>query len=340
MEGQRSLRVLRIARRIGVALIAASWLACIEVPGEVAETGTCPEGESCVSTEGEAGLRFSGEVPDDLIYATAGAPRIYPTAVGGTQRIWFGTTLADAQVTAEPSSVLVVESQGESSFVVRGISAGSATVSVRDPSGGLYDRITLQVAEVESIVLRPVAYDFGPPGSPDLEWSFFRDGGEVTVIFALQSAAGERLVDRSALPVASEGVAVESHDTATLTLPVEGDMLSLPITLGSGELREGTAPLASSIDRWTRMSDGGESLARAPSIRVGGGISLCFVGMSGERAVHGVPLAVELDELLELGDYLTYGIASCVELRGQAAGMATAVVRGGGAQLSQTVFVE
>lgn len=336
MEGQRRARVSRIARRLGVTVIAASWLACVEVPGEVAETGTCPEGESCVSTEG---LRFRGAVPDDLRYTHLASPRIYPTAVGGTQRISFSHARRDAEVTAEPPAVLAIEEQDEWGFVVRGISVGSATVSVRDASGALYDRITLQAAVVESIALRPSTPDRDPVGSPDLDWSFFRGGGEVTVVFALESATGERLIDESALSVASAAVAVDSHDTATFTLPAEGEVLSLPITLGSGELRAATVPLVASIDRWTRMSDN-DDLVRAPSVDVGDDIRLCFVGMSGERAAHGVPLVVETAELLAFEGHSTRGLSSCVRLRGEAAGTATVVVRGGGAELRQVVFVE
>lgn len=199
--------IARIVRRVAIMALAASCVSCFEaeVPGEVASTRSCPEGESCVST---AGLHFTGSIPEDLWAGTLTSPRIHPTAVGGTQGISFSRTLGDVVVTAEPAGIFEVVAQTATGVTLRGVSAGSATLSVRDASGRLYDRITLRAAEIEAIGLHPWDDDavFSSEISPAVGWAFFPGSGEVTVVIALEGADGERLIDDAMAPVAAEGM--------------------------------------------------------------------------------------------------------------------------------------
>lgn len=331
-------RWIPLGRRALFASLCTLWFACLPTEeGDIGSTHTCPPGETCVPNPG---LRFSGQGLDDARWDRDAG--LFATAVGGTQRMQT-LRLDDSEcpfgsiVTSDDESVLLIESQDWTGFIVRAVSEGTAVVRVTDSAGRLCDRITLSTAAVASVVLRRRATS----ASPDLDWAFFRNGGEQEVVFALESASGERLIDDSAMPIESANVVPLDWQHANVTVPADGDELSLPIRLGSGEVRYGSAPLVGEVDGWTRTG-WTRDLVRAPSVGVGVPAYLCYLPLSGSRAVAAAPFELStegpIDASVGVTGETSFG-SSCATITGLEPGDATLIVRGAVAELRQPLRV-
>ncbi len=148
------------------AVIAAASLACMaSEDGERATTGMCPEGETC-SAATAMGLTFVGNAMYDTGYAQLG-----PILAGGTFDVGLrtrdGQPLPDWRVSVEDASVFSAvpgagvfgakNNAGEPLVTVdgfahlRGAAAGTTYLRITDPSGNLYDRLELEVFEIDEV---------------------------------------------------------------------------------------------------------------------------------------------------------------------------------------------
>ena len=146
-------------------------LGCLtEVNGERATSG-CPEGEVC-NPQTPNGLSFTGQ----MFYDEGGVERLGPLLVGGTFDVSFRSLdgeLGVYEVDSDDPSVMTVR-KGEGAQVleldvyegaeVRGVSEGIANLRVVDGRNRLYDRLAMQVYEIDDVELHNVS----EPTRPEL----------------------------------------------------------------------------------------------------------------------------------------------------------------------------
>ncbi len=194
-DRRRFHRSLRLATA-GLTLFAIC-AACTYSEGERAETGACPEGETC-SDATPAGLQFYGALPGD---DDGGLDWIRAVAMGGTQRLAIvapeGVALDVADVRSSAPWFLTIAPDaepavGEVGVELSGLAEGDAYVRVLDANGDLHDRVLMRVARVATV-------DATANGAGDAI-----AGARNSVVFRLVSAQGDRLVD--------EGMTIESDD--------------------------------------------------------------------------------------------------------------------------------
>jgi hypothetical protein len=146
-----------------VAAVTGLWgLACVGVAeGErMANGGACPAGEVCVEEHG--GLLFTGQVfYDDQM------ERLGPVLVGGTFRVSFASAgkvpMRAFEVVTEPG--LQVEEVNGGRVTLSGVQTGPSYLRVVDrETGALYDRLLLDVVQIESVSFDNVT----EPGRPVL----------------------------------------------------------------------------------------------------------------------------------------------------------------------------
>ncbi len=136
---------------VGAGLVFGAFgLACVgTVEGErLANGGACPEGEVCV--EGHEGLIFTGQVLYD-----EGLDRLGPILVGGTFQLAFTSLTGDLRsfdVVTERG--LGVEAVVGGKVTLVSDAPGDAYVRVVDrASGRLYDRLLVEMVEIEDVAL-------------------------------------------------------------------------------------------------------------------------------------------------------------------------------------------
>jgi len=150
-------------------------LACYtEVDGEraadIAAGGDgCPEGEVCTDDTPD-GLRFFGQG----FYDEGGIMRLGPVLKGGTFELGFNAVsgrLGPVDVASDDSSILRAEvaprTDGfavDGNAIVHGMADGRATVRVIDDDGLLYDRMPIDVFEIDAVDVVNV----GDPGRVEL----------------------------------------------------------------------------------------------------------------------------------------------------------------------------
>lgn len=168
-DPRRSVR--RATLVASTLLLAGLCLACLsEVDGERAETGECPDGEEC-----------SDATPDGLVFV--GTPlfddsdqlRLGPVLVGGTFQLGLRTrdgqplppfehAVGDASVLGAALGEGVfgpVRDDGtplypvDAHLTLTGRAEGTSLVRVVEPgSGALYDRLELEVFELDDVAIR------------------------------------------------------------------------------------------------------------------------------------------------------------------------------------------
>jgi hypothetical protein len=135
--------------RFTLGFSALMALACgtVAVDGERRVTGECPRGEVCSELTPE-GLIFYG-----MSFWDTPGDRLGPVLVGGKFQLQFGTPsgepLPEWQVSAT-GGALDAETTEDGAQLI-GLQPGSATVRVEDGRGTLYDRLPVDVVEIDDV---------------------------------------------------------------------------------------------------------------------------------------------------------------------------------------------
>ena len=196
--------------------------------GQRANTGVCPEGETC-SAKTPNGLHFIGNVlTDDVVLA---GPSI--TAIGGTQDVALQYNRGDGLLIAldlpydtddDGGAGVTVDHTNGSVVTVRGVGANTNYLRILDATDGtLFDRKALTAAPLTRIALVPTDDERVPTGA-ELAWV----PGTTTIGVALLGPAQERLVDTS-LQLALAGSTRLAWDSVQLPNATSGTY-SLAIT--------------------------------------------------------------------------------------------------------------
>ena len=223
-DPRRFHRFLRLASA-GLVLFAIC-AACTYSEGERAETGACPEGETC-SDATPSGLAFYGARPGE---DDGAADWIRAVAMGGTQRLSIAAAdgaalgVVDVQSSAPWFLTIAPDAEpavGEVGVELSGLAEGDAYVRVLDANGDLYDRVSMRVARVATV-------DATVNGAGDAVV-----GARNSAVFRLVSAQGDRLVDEG-MTIESEDVDVEriSWDCIDFTAPSEPGEVTFRLAAG------------------------------------------------------------------------------------------------------------
>ena len=306
--------VLSQLTRLGVVGGAALALLASTEAGDRAN-GTCPAGETCAPATPN-GLLFEG-APLGVWPALSA----HTIAAGGRQTFrltWPDSTDPfDLPFVAKVSSAdHQVVATGADRVSVAALRPGTGNLRILDGSGQLYDRLSIDSAEIGSIRAAP-SYRSGYPSLDPPRWSLFA-GGQASVTAVLSDPRGATVVDEDLAVRAPVPLLRTSWDTFSLTTPPVAGTLELAIDAGDLSDRRVPVPVVDSFDELAIM---------APAeTGIGGDVTVCFSAW--ERGATAAPD----DDVLVVGvprEYQLTGPAtplvtqqwgSCLELHTTAAG--------------------
>lgn len=144
------MSIARTVTAVALGLSALSMLACVgTVQGERAASGSCPRDAEC-APETPDGLMFTGQV----LYDQPGE-RLGPVLLGGKMQVGIapvsGTLPAYDVLIGDPAVLDAAPTEGGMQLV--GLEPGSSMVSVVDARGRLFDRLPMDVVEVDDVEL-------------------------------------------------------------------------------------------------------------------------------------------------------------------------------------------
>lgn len=238
---------LRSPLPYALTITLAISLACGSVQGERAANGTCPEGEVCLDElpSDPSGLQpagadnsFDGLMFHGQILYDEGIDRLGPIAVGGSFELTFNVVQQGVEVERTFSGwhadttadVLVPVATATQQVTVLGVAPGTSYVRIVDTaSGHLYDRIPIQVVEVDDLVVvnvrdddRPVLY----AGCDEMLGAR---------LFATDADASFRLIDQDISVTANTGAIqpdIAYWDCFTYQVPEGLDEVVFTVTTG------------------------------------------------------------------------------------------------------------
>lgn len=190
--------------------------------------GGCPDGEVC-SDKTPEGLQFVGTAKaGDLFTSGPG-----PTAIGGTQEVQIedreGNPLG-LSFLADGKPAFSVAHSDANIVTVTGKLAGNSYLRILDPADDtLFDRFLMDAAPLDHVDF--VSGDLFEVQTTGLSLAYLT--GERNISFGLFDAAGNRLVDTSAVFQVA-GATNIGWDTVHLSAHVAGT-LSTPVTAGGHE---------------------------------------------------------------------------------------------------------
>ncbi len=280
----------------------------------------CPKGEIC-SSKTPYGLYLSGSAFDRWDGPVA------PTVVGGAQTISAqysgGFTAA-----LEDEAILALGPVLPPTLQLRGVSAGSTRLRLRDPgSGELLDRFTLDAREVTAIELVPWSA-YSTPTCEDGPQDVVMLAGSSTIRLGARVWGGdERLADES-LQV--------SQVNGTVLKKAEWDLFVFePATQGTYELAatSGGRAFSSKFD----VVPGVDEVRRTCTNSHSYGTSVCFEGTNAGRRVEGAVWAFEVSQGFALGLQL---VDRCAWVRTTTGSGGTATLTVTAANLTTSFAVE
>jgi len=231
LQSTRAVSALFLTAFIGFTLACTG--ATTTVAGERAASGECPEGEVC-SDKAPAGLLFQGQMLYD-----EGEDRLGPVLVGGRFDVLFfpeGYSLK-GQWTAEVEGAdHRIREGGEPGVELMGTEAGTAMLRVIDPeTGHLYDRLSIEVVELEDIELTNVA----EPGRATL-----KAGCEEMIGIRMLSAGGSLRAFDQNLKVRAPDVVADRFAWDCFRYMVPPDATEVTFEMeAAGEIWERTLPV-------------------------------------------------------------------------------------------------
>ncbi len=324
--------VLSQLSRLGVVGGAALALLASTEAGDRAN-GTCPAGETCTP-----------DTPNGLLFE--GAPLgVWPAltartiAAGGRQT--FRLTYPDSHdpfdlpfVAKLSSPDHQVVATGADRVSIAAARPATGYLRILDASGELYDRLSIDSAEIASLRAAP-AYAIAYPQLDPPRWATFA-GGRTTVTVVLADAGGQSLVDEDLVvrsPAPSQRAAWDSFD---LTAPAAG---VLELAVDAGDLVDRRVRVAV-VDVFDELQ-----VSSPTTTGVGGTLTACFPAwLRGD-----LPSAD--DDVLVVGLPRQYHVtgpatplpvqayAACVQLHTDAAGTVRIDATAGGRTWSATIDV-
>jgi hypothetical protein len=324
---------LSTVARIGAVGIAAATLIASTEAGDRAVDGTCPVGETC-----------SPDTPDGLLFE--GAPlgfwpdiSAHTIAAGGRQTFHITDAATDADL-----ALPFVAATSIAGFSAAPVDAAHVTVAagpaatgylrIVSPEGSLYDRLSIDSAEITTITAVP-AYAAAYPSLLPAKWAAFAGGRAAITVKLTSNAAAEiehSVVDESLVvraPVAHQRL---GWDTIALT----------PAAAGIVELNVDAGHLRNQAVAFTVVDTIGSIVAPSPvAATVGREVTVCFHALTAEQPdpslVIGVPWQFTTTGPAQLAADQAY--PACVKFTGVATGTVTVTARAVGLVATATVNV-
>jgi hypothetical protein len=322
-----------IRKLLSTLLLSTPLAACAEM-GERAQNG-CPTGETCSPITPE-GLSFSGApVGDDLFGLD---DELYPTAVGGTQRVALYDNATGRELFAAHSAstdiagVTVAASDGNN-VTLAASAAGSGRLRIDATDGKLMDRIAIEAAPIASASLTwPWLGDAIGGRRPAKLWA----GARANLVIALYDANGRRVVDESAtIRLTGAGTDFQAYGWDSLALRAPAPSAT------SIEITAGGQPYSLSIDAVDAL-DAVEAVPSNPAdVQVDDYVTVCFVARSGDAHVLGAPWQFAITGAGTLGPTDQDGIMdNCAPVRATAVGTVTVTASVGARTATSSFAVE
>jgi hypothetical protein len=302
------MAMIRLTAILALPLLAVG---CAE-PGERAATGDCPAGETC-SDDTPNGLYFLGT---PLVGVLTGGPET--TAIGGTQEITVETeqsTLGDYDPLTLPFvadddgglGVKVIDHTG-AVVSVQGVATRSNYLRILSASTGeLYDRVMLDGAAIDDIVLTGASYESTPP---DLEqvWYIGTQSVGIALVGFVQGNSGpelQRLVDTS-MQIDAAGSTRPAWDTLHFANAQVG-VTTVSVAAGGAAPRDLSLEFVDHADAiaLTENDDGIQTVTAGHT-----GI-VCFSATNAGRFIHGLTWTFTIDGLSETHPQ-TQTISNCL----------------------------
>lgn len=302
--------------------------------GERAQNG-CPAGETCSPITPE-GLSFGGAPMGDDLFGLDN--ELYPTAVGGIQRVTLYDAATGRDLTApyvattDVSGVTATAGDGNQ-MTISASAAGSGRLRIAASDGTLMDRIAIDAMPIASTGLSwPWLGDFIGGRRPIKLWT----GTRQNLVVALRAADGRRVVDQ-AMAIRLTGAGEDFGTYGWDSLGVR----RVPVGSTSFEVTAGGAVHAVAIDVVDAL-DAVEAAAPAPTdIRAGDSVTACFVARSGDAHVLGAPWQFASSGPAELMTNELDGVMdNCAQVRTTAAGTVTVSANVGALAATVTIAVE
>jgi hypothetical protein len=220
------------------------------------------------------------------------------TAVGGTQRIKVVTAMdAGLAFSAQTSGeALGIASVAPPEVVVQGLSEGSATLNILDPSThAVFGSLGLAVKKVDHADLKPRNYL-----NPAADMAFSTSAGKWVLMAGTQEscvvrlfdAQNNRLVDeRLVMSITGSALsagAQEAWDTLPVTAVATTGSGPVAIRTSDGVNRDGMIRIVSTIDDLAPVAAVGAASDPTAPQRAGAGTTYCFHATNATDLVAGV----------------------------------------------------
>lgn len=237
-----------LGMRILFVLLLATLADC-SAPGERADGGACPAGETC-SNATPNGLYFTGASTADQWFGPGGP---MTTAVGGTQVVTVrtgqsnnSTPYSDQFEARSSGAALAVDDTSPPEVTLDGKSAGSVELRILDGAGALLDRIQVSAAVIDHATFAPSTGFLPFQPSEETSWALWH-GVTDSLIARLYDSGSARLADEK-LSIKVTGAKATRSSWDAVTVSVGDADAACELIAGDGSKRSIAIPVVDAVD--------------------------------------------------------------------------------------------